>query len=108
MTTVKFRKYDKTLSVRLNGHADSAKNGEADRVCASESAYIYQLAQAVMNMYEEDKLLMKPFIILSPGDAAVKCSPKPRYKKECELAFKFCYIGFQLLQKGYPLNVRIK
>ena len=108
MTTVTYRGKDKIFELTAEGHADFAKNGEPDIVCASLSILSYQLGQILQDMFNERKLVTKPKIVLHDGTVRLKCIPHKEYRAEAAYAFHYALIGFQLLAKNHPENVEVK
>ena len=79
-----------------------------DIVCASVSILAYTVAQTLLFMYEEDRLLEEPIVDMDSGDALIVCRPKDNYYGEALHTFFVAKVGYNLLAQNYPKYVDIK
>jgi len=95
-----------SLSLKVEGHADSAEYGH-DLVCAAVSTLTYTLAQAVMVANTEKKLKKRPRIKLEEGASHVIVKPKDGAYAELKHAYYVVGLGYSLLATNYPPFVGI-
>lgn len=107
MITAVFKehKHDKTLSVKIKGHAQSAPEGQ-DLICAASSAYGFQAIQTVENMYLAEWLDRKPKMWIKKGGIHISCKPKPEYYTIVINILQVVAVGYQILEEKYPEYVR--
>ena len=96
MLRVTFTERGQKLSLRLEGHAGYAVEGQ-DIVCASASILAYTLASIVESSGVEYT------IELAPGDSAIECECNDQVKS----AFAYTKVGYELLQQSYPQYVSL-
>ena len=108
MTTVTYKGKDKVFELTAEGHADYAKNGEPDIVCASISILAYQLAQVAQDMFNQRKLATKPKICLNDGYVRIKIIPFKEHRLEAMYTFRNAFLAYSILAKSYPENVQMK
>ena len=77
-------------------------------MCASVSILTYTLAQTLLFMYEEGRLIDKPVVDMDSGDAHIVCRPKDDYYGEALHTFFVAKVGYNLLAHNYPQYVDIK
>ena len=97
---------NRVLVLRMRGHAGHAPEGQ-DVVCAAASILAYTAAQLASDMFADGKLRRKPCIRLERGDAVVSLRPTEEYYDEALYALYVAQVGYYLLAKNYPLNVRL-
>ena len=95
-----------TLVLTLEGHADSAPEGE-DLVCAAASILAYTAAQEVRDMERAGKLRKRPRVELSKGRCRVTCTPKAEAWSEALHTYKVAQTGFRLLAANFPEHVAL-
>ncbi|MBR3963873.1 MAG: ribosomal-processing cysteine protease Prp [Clostridia bacterium] len=92
--------YDKRVpSVTVRGHAESAPEGQ-DTVCAAISALTYTLAADVCRLGCEN------LVRLQKGDAVISCTPPPALRSVADYLFESICVGFEIISRDYPKNVR--
>ena len=103
MITVTFTEKGQKLSLRLEGHAGYAEEGQ-DIVCASASILAYTLASIVDTFGYE----VKPNISMESGNAFIECEciDGMTLNKVAD-AFFYAKRGYALLQQNYPQYVRL-
>ena len=106
MITVKFKENhkDRTLSLEISGHAGYADAGK-DIVCSAASILAYTLAQEIMFMNSNQKLVKEPKLLLEEGNTSIVCRPKQEFYGEALRAFQFASTGYRLLTSNHPNNV---
>lgn len=107
MIKVNFIEEEKVLCLTLTGHAGYAEPGK-DIVCSAASILVYTLAQSVATIADQGGLDGNPVIKLGPGDVCIRAIPVSGMYETVQSAFIFAVIGYRLLEKQYPTNVRIK
>ena len=90
----------KRLSLTLRGHAGAGMPGQ-DLICCAASILTYTLAANVRQMQKKG-WLRSGAIRLSPGDAAIACTPAKLYREQAEARFECLCLGFRLLARDYP------
>ena len=106
MIKVTFTEEGNKLSLRLEGHAGYAEEGQ-DIVCASASILAYTVAQFVA-LEDSNGLLASPAEIkLEAGDAVVACEPLECAFERLKGAYEFACAGYALLQHNYPQYVEL-
>ena len=102
MIAVTVTERGKSLSLRLEGHAEYAEQGK-DIVCASASILAYTLASIVDSFDEVESV-----IDLKGGDTTIECQCKD---DETFIGMKnaYCYTvtGYALLAQNYPQYVSL-
>ena len=106
MVSVTITTGDEKLSLRVEGHAGYAEEGE-DIVCASASILSYTVAQFVMEAENQGDLKVPPQLKLEKGDMLILCEPKENILRGMEDMFYFAKMGFVLLEHNYPQYVRL-
>lgn len=91
----------------VDGHAGFAELGK-DVVCAGASMYAMGLAQCVMQMYADGKLVKRPGMIIKNGEVNVAAKPRPEHEEELRHYFYMAQVGLKLLQESYPQHVSLK
>lgn len=94
------------IRLRMKGHSGQAAEGR-DLVCAAASVLTYTAAQAVSYLFADGKLCRKPKIELSKGEAHVLLHPKKDYYDEALYTFYVLQLGYGLLAKNYPENLKL-
>lgn len=109
MVTVKIRDDRKRhrTTLRMQGHAGADTEGK-DLVCAAVSTLAYTLAQTMMCLYADGKLLHEPALRLEKGDVLVEVHPTTDGYAEVLYAFYVIRVGLALLAKTYPEYVRVE
>lgn len=107
MITVNFIEDNDVLCLTLTGHAGYAEPGQ-DIVCSAASILSYTLAQSIATMADQGGLDGKPVIKLDSGDVCIRAIPGEGMHETVQSAFIFAIIGYRLLEKQYPANVRVK
>lgn len=94
------------LSLRLIGHAGYAETGK-DIICASASILTYTVAQLILEMNANGRLLKYPTVKLCEGDALVEAECKDQEAlDEAMRIMHFAEAGYSLLQNSYPEYVK--
>lgn len=104
MLKVTFEEKDKTLTIRLDGHAGQANIGQ-DIVCSSCSILAYTVAQIVKTAATEGDLDAIPVIKLESGDAMISCVPSEDVYGTIKSLYMFAEVGYKLLAHNYPQYV---
>lgn len=107
MVRVNYIKEPEILCLTCGGHAGYAEYGQ-DIVCAALSILAYTTAQAIAAMQEQGMLVGNPVLKLEPGDICIRAMPKKEHYAAVESAFTYALIGYRLMEKTYPQNVRLK
>ena len=92
---------------QVRGHANFDELGK-DVVCAGASMYAMGLAQCVLLMREEGKLIKTPTLKVGNGEVFVVAKPKPEHEEELRHYFAMAQVGYRLLEAAYPKNVSLK
>lgn len=104
--TFKAKKLGKLLILEAYGHAGNDVEGK-DIVCASASMLAWTVAQCMIDMYNDGKLLKKPSMKIDPGKAYIVCKPKKEYYAEALHTYHVAQVGYNLLSHNYPDCVKI-
>lgn len=107
MTTIRYSDNGDVLSFSATGHAEYARKGEPDIVCASVSAFTCLLASLVSEAYAAEKMVEPMTIQLDAGNVQIICSPKRRYYDELRGQFRVIMTGLQMLAEQYSNHVRV-
>lgn len=107
MINISFQKTEDKITLKVRGHAGAAKAG-MDIICAAVSILAYTLAQTSIYMYENKKLLRKPYISMEAGNAVITICPSPDSYTEALHSYFIAEIGFSLLAQSYPKYVKIQ
>ena len=102
MITVTY--HPKLYSISIDGHARSGEPGH-DLVCAAVSTLVYTLAANVQDL-AANKSVRDVSVELESGKAHIQCKPATRVKAVVEIVYNAVCVGFALLAKNYPKNVR--
>jgi uncharacterized protein YsxB (DUF464 family) len=102
----KEHRHNKTISIKIKGHAQTAPEGE-DLVCAASSAYGFQAIQTVKSMFEAGWLVRKPKMRIDKGDIHISLRPKNEYYTVVINMLQVVATGYQLLENSYPDNVQL-
>lgn len=106
MTQITWKESCGCVSVRLLGHADFARQGERDLVCAGISMLVCTLS-ACLETQEARGLVRLQHRKVAPGDVAFQIAILTR-AEEVRAMLDTILTGFQLLQERYPENVAIE
>lgn len=98
-------KNNASLELTVQGHAGGI--GGHDLVCAAASMLLCTLAEAVRRFSLNCPEAPLPELRLLPGDGAVRWTPPKEIRQDALRAFSFTSMGFELLQKRYPRQVRL-
>lgn len=90
------------------GHAEYARPGEPDIVCAAVSALISLLAELVTRAHADDKLRKPPIICLEPGNVQITVVPRRMFLMELREQFGVIMIGLEMLAEQYADHVYIQ
>lgn len=90
----------------ITGHAGAAQEGK-DVICAGASTLAYTVAQCIMRMHEEGKLMGLPSIEMVSGNMSVSCNIAPEHVEEADTIFRTAETGFLILEDSYPERVRV-
>ena len=101
MVKVIFEEKDHTLTLKLDGHAGQAKQGQ-DIVCASCSILAYTVAQIVKTAATEGDLKSVPTLKLESGDAVISCEPTDEVYGTIKSLYMFAEVGYKLLAFNNP------
>lgn len=104
MLKVIFEEKDKTLTLKLDGHAGQANIGQ-DIVCSSCSILAYTVAQIVKTAATEGDLKAVPVLKLESGDAVITCEPTDEVYGTIKSLYMFAEVGYKLLAHNYPQHV---
>ena len=104
MLKVIFEEKDKTLTLKLDGHAGQANTGH-DIVCSSCSILAYTVAQIVKTAATEGDLKAVPVLKLESGDAVISCEPTEEVYGTIKSLYMFAEVGYKLLAHNYPQYV---
>ena len=91
----------------VDGHAGFAEIGK-DVVCAGASMYAMGLAQCVMQMHADGKLVKAPNVKVRNGEVTMAVKPRPEHEEELQRYFYMAQVGLKLLQESYPNHVDLK
>lgn len=105
MITVSITDTKKSLTLKVEGHSNYAEQGK-DIVCASASILAYTMAQNAMYMFSNHQLKCMPVLNLVEGDTEITITPKQQFYEEGFHAYFLASLGYSLLAKSYPENVR--
>lgn len=105
MITIQITDDKKNLTLKVDGHSNYAEAGK-DIVCASASILAYTVAQYAMYMFEKHQLKCMPTLNLVEGDTEITITPKSQHYVDGVHAYFLASIGYSLLAKSYPENVR--
>ena len=95
-----------TYKIQMSGHAEYAEQGK-DIVCSAASILLYTLADTVIK--NEEMLIHEPRIKIEAENVCyVQCIPKPEYRANISTIYQTILNGFELLQEGYPDNLKIE
>ena len=94
------------LSMRVSGHAGQGPKG-FDVICAGASVLAYTAAQCLDLMAQEDKLEAGPVLSIRDGRMSVSVVPKAEYFSEALHVLWQAEVGFTLLCRSYPENVKV-
>lgn len=100
-------KCTRRLILQLKGHARAGKEGQ-DLVCAAASILTYTAAQFFSYLYAEGKLDCVPELRLEQGDSYLSALPKEEFADEALHGLYVLCLGYELLAKQYPENLRLK
>lgn len=100
---VRIRFNPEKLEIDIRGHSGYAKNG-SDIVCAGVSTLFYTLVETLFQ--SSDMLIERPYFKDSEGRGLVSCKPKPEYEGNIYRTYQTILIGFEVLQKNFPKNVK--
>jgi uncharacterized protein YsxB (DUF464 family) len=106
MITVKIKSSRNGGSFVMTGHSGYSDAG-TDIVCSAASIIAYSLAETILRMRKEDKLLTDPTVQFKPGDVKIKFRVKSDNAYESYDALQFANTGMLLLTKAHPANVQI-
>ena len=104
MITITYHKQYHALT--MEGHAYTDEPGK-DLVCASASMLAYTLA-ANARALEAQGALRDMHAELNAGKADIRCTPVRKMKSVVQLVFETVCIGFDLLARDYPEQVRFE
>lgn len=104
MIGVVIAKREGTLTLRLNGHAGYAEKGQ-DIVCAAASILVYTVAQMMVDLREQGRLIEEPLIRLDEGNAVIRVKPNVWGQADANHTFLMAQTGFELLESNYPVNL---
>lgn len=105
MTQITWKKSCGCVSVRLQGHADFARQGERDLVCAGISMLVCTLS-ACLEQQEARGLVRLQHRKVTPGDVAFQIEILI-HAEEIHAMLETIRTGFLLLAGTYPEHVRI-
>ena len=106
MITVTVTESGRSLSLRLEGHAGFAEEGQ-DIVCASASILAYTVAVLVLEADIRGELEAPALVRLESGDTVISCEATKDAFSSIQRAFFFATRGFMLLGQNYPQYVRL-
>lgn len=107
MIDVTFEEEKGRITLKMKGHAGQAIFGK-DIVCSAASILAYTVAQYVHTAGREGELALRPVIELEEGEALISCDPYGISYSTIKGVFLFAEVGFKLLEKSFPLFVRLK
>lgn len=96
-----------SIHMVLKGHSGAAPVGE-DLICSAATMLAYTAGQAVQFLYSADKLLRKPKISISEGEAVIIATPKEEAYAETLMVFWVAQCGAHVLAKNYPEHVQLE
>ena len=102
MVEIKIRREGSTRLLKMTGHADYAKDGQPDIICAACSALLYAFLGWLSNHpaeYEEEEPIR-----VCPGDVTVKLRVKGPF---LDTALDSALEGFSQLARTAPDSVRL-
>ena len=97
----------KRYKIKIKGHAGYADKG-ADILCASVSFAFYNLAQVMLNFYNEGFLCKEPEMRDNEGNSVLEVIPKKEYEAHVQLCFAYFTEGINALYAQYPEFVSLK
>ena len=98
--------YDRpNCSLRVEGHADFAKNGGDDPVCAMVSILTYTIAQIINECADNDRVKNAVTDFSQKGLAVLSCVPTPKNRNGVMLQMDAVCVGFLILASEYPENI---
>ncbi len=106
MTQITWKESCGCVSIRLQGHADFARQGERDLVCAGISMLVCTLS-ACLETQEARGLVRLQRRKVMPGDVAFQIAILT-HAEEVRAMFGTILTGFHLLQERYPENVVVE
>ena len=106
MTAVFFFFHRRYLTIKINGHAQSAPEGQ-DLICAASSAFGFQAVQTVENMHYAGWLDTKPKIRIKKGDIHISLKTKCEYHTVVINMLNVVAVGYQILAEKYPEHVQL-
>lgn len=101
MLKIKMTEKDGVISLKLDGHAGQAREGE-DIVCSACSILAYTVAQIVKLEEHNRKMKAPPTVILESGKAEITCEPVDEIYNEIFHAYYVAEVGYLLLARNYP------
>lgn len=103
MTHITVNKKDNRYSIKLNGHANYAPNGQ-DIVCAATSMITFMLLQMIdnMNARNEVSIIRKR---QEEGFVDVEISVRKAYQNSFDIVLEVILTGYKLLGNKYPNNI---
>lgn len=87
------------------GHAQYAKNGQDDIVCAGASAITLTLAGVIYDMADYDTIAVIDQK-LDPGNTVISASVAEGATERFEERTRFFETGFSVLSQEYPKHIR--
>lgn len=106
MITAQFTQRRTTVELRLGGHAGAVAAGH-DIVCSAASILAYTTAQALLLLWDENRLQKEPKVILRPGDAQIVAYLDGVSDADVLYTFWMAQVGYALLAKKYPEFVKV-
>lgn len=99
-------KFDKSITMTLEGHAKSDDAGK-DLICASASILAYTLAQSLQYIKAQGGI-RRLRIKFDSGYARIKCYPTEDYYDVVLNTYFVTEVGLNLLAQNYPEYVKTK
>ena len=97
----------KRYKVKIKGHAGYGERG-TDIICASVSFAFYNLAQVMLNLYEQGMLCKAPEMTDNEGNSRLEVIPKAEYEAHVQFALAYFTAGVSALDAQYPEFVKLK
>ena len=106
MLKVTFVEKDKTITLKVDGHAGQAEKGH-DIVCSACSILAYTVANLIKTAGATKDLKAPPVIKLEDGDALISCEPWEHAYPTILSIFMVVEVGYKLLAHNYPQYVEL-
>ena len=106
MVKALFWEKDGRIGLRVEGHAGHSSKG-TDIVCSACSILVYTVAAIVESERTGEAFVSEPVVSFSDGVATVVCRPTKKRHREFLQTFSVALVGFELLEKNYPENVKL-